>query len=127
MADDGGLYTIAQMREADERAIVAGVPGIELMENAGAAVAEVIKEAFSPVKTVVLAGPGNNGGDGFVAARLLAHAGWANRGGAAWRSWPAEGRCSHCPRPLAGKKRRRSSPAFSVEQGWWSMPCSALD
>lgn len=76
MSDDGGLYTIAQMREADEGAIAAGVTGIELMENAGAAVADVIMEAFSPVKIVVLAGPGNNGGDGFVVARLLALADW---------------------------------------------------
>ncbi|MEZ5933437.1 MAG: NAD(P)H-hydrate dehydratase [Alphaproteobacteria bacterium] len=76
MPDDGGLYTIAQMREADSRAIAAGVPGIELMENAGAAVADAVIGGFSPVRTVVLAGPGNNGGDGFVAARRLADAGW---------------------------------------------------
>lgn len=76
MPEDGGLYTIAQMRAADQRAIAAGVAGIELMENAGAAVADVIASSFSPVKTVVLCGPGNNGGDGLVAARHLASAGW---------------------------------------------------
>lgn len=76
MSDDGGLYTIAQMREADARAIESGVAGIELMENAGAAVARAVAEAFSPTATIVLAGPGNNGGDGFVAARHLAEAGW---------------------------------------------------
>lgn len=76
MPDDGGLYSIAQMTEADARAIAAGIPGIELMENAGAAVANVILRDFPPHRTVVLCGPGNNGGDGFVAARYLAEAGW---------------------------------------------------
>ena len=76
MRDDGGLYTIAQMRAADEGAIAAGVPGIELMKRAGGAVADAVKNGFTPVRTVVLAGPGNNGGDGFVAARQLALAGW---------------------------------------------------
>jgi len=76
MPEDGGLYSLAQMREADARAIDAGVAGIDLMESAGRAVAEVIKDSFAPVKTIVLAGPGNNGGDGFVAARHLALAGW---------------------------------------------------
>ena len=76
MPADSGLYTVAQMREADARAIEAGVAGIELMENAGAAVADVIKQRYASTKTVVLAGPGNNGGDGFVAARHLSLAGW---------------------------------------------------
>ncbi|MGI9503085.1 MAG: NAD(P)H-hydrate dehydratase [Geminicoccaceae bacterium] len=76
MPDDSGLYTIAQMREADARTIDAGIMGIELMENAGAAVADVIKERYTPTRTIVLVGPGNNGGDGFVAARHLSLAGW---------------------------------------------------
>jgi NAD(P)H-hydrate epimerase len=73
---ESGLYTIAQMRAADAAAIAAGVPGITLMENAGTAVADVIIENYAPGKTVVLAGPGNNGGDGFVIARRLSEAGW---------------------------------------------------
>ncbi|MGH1481382.1 MAG: NAD(P)H-hydrate dehydratase [Geminicoccales bacterium] len=76
---DAGLYTIAQMREADAKAIEGGIAGIELMEKAGTAVAEVILRNISPVDTVVLCGPGNNGGDGFVAAQRLLKAGWSVR------------------------------------------------
>lgn len=74
--EDGGLFTIAQMREADAAAMQFGVPGIDLMENAGAALTDAIVDSFSPVQTIILAGPGNNGGDGFVVARCLAEAGW---------------------------------------------------
>lgn len=73
---DGGLYTIANMRQADAMAIERGIAGIDLMENAGAAVAEVIFQNHDPVDTVLLCGPGNNGGDGFVVARRLMEAGW---------------------------------------------------
>jgi hydroxyethylthiazole kinase-like uncharacterized protein yjeF len=47
-----------------------------LMERAGAAVADAIAARFSPRRTVVLAGPGNNGGDGYVVARRLRERGW---------------------------------------------------
>ncbi|MFK5998456.1 MAG: NAD(P)H-hydrate dehydratase [Rhodobacterales bacterium] len=76
------LLTAAQMRAIEQAAIDRGqVTGLELMERAGAGVvAAVFKEWPALTKTdhraVVLCGPGNNGGDGFVVARLLHEWGW---------------------------------------------------
>jgi hydroxyethylthiazole kinase-like uncharacterized protein yjeF len=70
------LLTNDEMAEADRRTIAAGTPGTELMEKAGAAVARAVLRRHPPgSRVVVVAGPGNNGGDGFVAARHLAAAG----------------------------------------------------
>ena len=71
------LLTPAEMGEADRMTMAAGAPGIELMEAAGLAVAdETARLARSRGRIVVLCGPGNNGGDGFVAARRLAERGY---------------------------------------------------
>jgi hydroxyethylthiazole kinase-like uncharacterized protein yjeF len=71
------LLSNAEMVEADRLTIAGGTAGIDLMEHAGAAVAAAAQEAHAPgARVVVVAGPGNNGGDGFVAARLLAERGY---------------------------------------------------
>jgi ADP-dependent NAD(P)H-hydrate dehydratase / NAD(P)H-hydrate epimerase len=74
------LLTTQEMTEADRMTIAAGTPGIELMERAGCAVADAVAAAHSAAsEVVVLAGPGNNGGDGFVAARVLRDRGYLVR------------------------------------------------
>jgi hydroxyethylthiazole kinase-like uncharacterized protein yjeF len=72
------LLTPAEMGRADRFAVSAGTPGIALMERAGLAVAdEAVRLAKSRGQIAVLCGPGGNGGDGFVAGRLLAERGYA--------------------------------------------------
>lgn len=70
------IITVAQMRAIDDASAGLGVATRTLMENAGRAVADAIAARFSPRPTAVLCGPGNNGGDGWVAARALLERGW---------------------------------------------------
>lgn len=72
------LLTTSEAGEADRLAAEAGVPTLDLMERAGKAVAEAALDmVWGPDRRVaVLCGPGNNGGDGFVAARYLRDKGW---------------------------------------------------
>jgi len=66
------ILTAAEMRAAEEAAITAGTPVETLMERAGCAAAEAIWRYAGPLPALVLCGPGNNGGDGYVIARELA-------------------------------------------------------
>ncbi len=76
------LLTSAQMRAVEKAAIASGeVTGLDLMERAGQGVVQAIFAEWPELdraggRAVVLCGPGNNGGDGFVVARLLAEKGW---------------------------------------------------
>jgi ADP-dependent NAD(P)H-hydrate dehydratase / NAD(P)H-hydrate epimerase len=71
----GPILTAAQMRAAESRVIAAGVDENLLMARAGAAIAETVRRFGGGQSVLIACGPGNNGGDGYVAARLLKSAG----------------------------------------------------
>lgn len=66
------ILTAAQMRAAEQAVFDSGMDAYALMERAGAAAAEIIWRAGGRRDTLIACGPGNNGGDGYVIARLLA-------------------------------------------------------
>ena len=67
------MITSAEMAELERLSEQRGIPPLRLMETAGAALADIIVERFRPRKVLVVCYHGNNGGDGFVAARMLQH------------------------------------------------------
>ncbi|MBL4612704.1 MAG: NAD(P)H-hydrate dehydratase [Emcibacter sp.] len=71
------LLTVQEMARADQLTIGSGIAGADLMEAAGLSVTRHIMHRYPQEKTLVLCGPGNNGGDGFVIARHLKDAGWS--------------------------------------------------
>jgi len=79
MTEGRPILTADAMRAAEQRVIDAGTSVEELMERAGAALAEATYRFAGPTPTLILCGPGNNGGDGYVAARHLAGRGVAVR------------------------------------------------
>ncbi len=75
----GAVLDSRQLAEAEQMSIADGISEIESMARAGRAVASEIQRNWSPRPTVVLCGPGKNGGDGFATAIELAAAGWPVR------------------------------------------------
>jgi hydroxyethylthiazole kinase-like uncharacterized protein yjeF len=73
------ILTAEKMRAAEEAAVNRGTSVETLMERAGAALAEAVYRFAGPTRALVVCGPGNNGGDGYVAARHLAERGIAVR------------------------------------------------
>jgi hydroxyethylthiazole kinase-like uncharacterized protein yjeF len=69
------ILTAAETRAAEAAVMAAGTTVAILMERAGRAAAEIAWRVAGPVETLVLCGPGNNGGDGYVIARILAERG----------------------------------------------------
>ena len=94
------LFNVEQMYKADSEAIRLGCSGLDLMESAGAAVSDEIRLNYIRGRAVILCGPGNNGGDGFVAARRLREAGW------------------HVRVALLGEKERLSRDARVMAEKW---------
>lgn len=95
------LLTVEAMRRVDAAAIAAGTPGLALMERAGAAVAaRALARVGAGGSVLILCGPGNNGGDGFVAARHLAEAGL------------------HVDLVLLGSRERLSGDAAGAAAAW---------
>ncbi len=105
---DNALLTPAEMAAVDRASVAAGVPEIVLMEHAGKAVADEIRRRWPhPRAVAVLCGPGNNGGDGFVAARHLAAAGWPVRLGLLGERGKLKGAAAH----HAGLWQGKTEPA----------------
>ncbi len=73
------ILDAAEMKAAEAQAMEQGVSGIGMMTAAGRSAAETIAKSFKPRPILVLCGPGNNGGDGFIAAQHLKELGWTVR------------------------------------------------
>lgn len=73
------ILSASEMSKTEAAAIADGTPAFQLMQNAGHAVAQEIMSCLEPCETLILCGPGNNGGDGFITAAQLKKNGWPVR------------------------------------------------
>ncbi len=89
------ILTPAEMTRADAAAIESGTPGTTLMASAGLAVANAICQRWAPRRVLVVCGPGNNGGDGYVLARHLKAEGWPVVLASSTGRLPAKGDAAH--------------------------------
>ena len=105
------LLSVAEMASADRAALAEGIAGEQLMEAAGRAVADALRARLPRGQVVVLCGPGNNGGDGFVAARHLRAAGWPVRVALLGESARLRGDAALNFRPFGRARRPRSTSA----------------
>src|SRR3979411_3247944 len=99
------VLTTAEMERADRLTIAAGTPGFALMLSAGQAVAEAAMDLVEEGPILVVAGRGNNGGDGFLAAGARGGAGSGRR--LNWRHADARFRSSCCVSGIACRAMRR--------------------
>ena len=105
------LHDAESMRAADAEAIEGrGIPSLQLMESAGEALAEAVREVAEPGPIRIVCGKGNNGGDGLVAARLLSETGFEVD---TLLLWPAD----ELSEDAAENHRRLAQPGREVEPG----------
>ena len=124
------LFCRDEMQRLEMAAVAAGVPLSQLMENAGAAVAQEVERRCRPVggkRAVLLCGKGNNGGDGFVCAGLL-----AERGMACWvvlaQGKPAKtdlAAAAFAALPPAGGRPARGGAGANPPGRWRQRTCSS--
>lgn len=111
------ILTVEQMYAADRAAAAGGVDSYELMKAAGEAVARAVAGRWSKRPVAVLCGPGLNGGDGYVAAKVLEAEGWPVRVVA--HGLPTEGDALKALRDWGGTPAPLTPPPSSGEERGW--------